>query len=409
MVLERVLVWLCGENYEVLRFHQRDKLPYLFIGFFIVASAGLAGAAAVALLQLLWSVPLAIWIPISLLAALVSMGLDRFLVAALLSRDADASQWVYVAVLSPRALLGVLSAICAATLVVMQFATVDFNRQIVAAQHQNSQAFYASLAKSKLATDISVEQEFVAALNAPDEIIKNLQVQLRIVQGQETYTLQNYYCLLGYGPCAPKGPDLSAAQQAKQVYDVEVNQAGQISSTLSALESKHTIAAAEAKLPAAESQLKSDRAAEATQVSSFQAGNNHPRILARLWAVVQATDRGWAGIVRWVLIALVSIVACLPLVLKRRLTRKPPTQYEMAMSERSNASTGRGVARAERREEGRRPMAWGSDAEAGTATVEEAYRLLAEWVRKIPATRDEVTAIGSRITNVLLRDWQRRR
>jgi hypothetical protein len=408
MILERVLVWLCGENYEVLRFHQRDKVPYLFIGLFIVASAVLAGAAAVALLQLLWSVPLAAWIPIALLAALVSMGLDRFLVAALLSREAT-SRGVYVAVLIPRALLGVISAICAATLVLMQFATFDVNRQIVAAQHQNSQAFYAALSKSKLATDISVEQEFVAALNAHEEQLNNLKVQLQIVQKQETYTLQNYYCLRN-GPCAPRGDDSAVAQTVKQEYDAQVNQASQISSMISSLENKDAAAAGtdEAKLPAVEAQLNSTRAAQAKLIRSFQASNNHPGLLARLLAAYQATDRGWASVARWVFILLLGIIACAPVYLKRRLTLKPETQYEMAMSERSSASRGRGMARAERREEGRRLTARGSDAEAGTATIEEIYRLLAEWVRKLPSTRDEVTAIGSRITNVLLRDWQRR-
>src|ERR1700689_368381 len=108
MTVERALVWLSGEDYDKLRPYPQNEFPYLLIGCGILASAALAGWAAIALLQLLWSVPLAVQIPVALLAALLSAGLDRFLVTALLRRHAG--RGAYATALIFRALLGVVAA-----------------------------------------------------------------------------------------------------------------------------------------------------------------------------------------------------------------------------------------------------------------------------------------------------------
>jgi Domain of unknown function (DUF4407) len=403
MTVERILVWCSGANYGVLQNHLQDELPFLWIGSAVLASAVLAGTAAVALLQLFSGVPLAGQVPLALLAAVVSAGLDRFLVAVLL-RPPRASRGTYVATLIPRALLGAVSAVCVATLIVTHLATLDVDRQIAANQQQNSGAFFAALDKSKLAEDISSEQEFVAALKRPDERVQNLEVQLQYVQLQEKAALGNYYCLRYGGPCTI---DLAAAEQQQQEYKAAVSQASQISSMISSQESKDAAAAgpAQAKLPAAESQLASNRASETKLTTSFLRSNSDPGLLARLRAIAQVSDRGWARVGGLVLLAFFLLVACLPVLLRIRLDRKPLTGYDGSMAvELARKQESRSLIRKEAMLE-----AWRDGGAAARPAIQEIRSLLEQWERSIPATRRDVKHIGARLTNALTRDWKDRR
>lgn len=216
------------------------------------------------------------------------------------------------------------------------------------------------------------------------------------MQTQEQAAYHNYNCLR-YGPCVTG--DASAAGRQRQEYEDTARQASQISSMIASLQSKD--AAAEAKLPAIESQLKSDSAAETRLTRSFQAGNSHPGLLTRLRAVVQVSDRGWARVGALALIIVFVIAACGPALLKYRLNRKPSSQYEKSKPRREQAL-------AESRRSGMVRSPRGGDVEAMPA-IREAYRLLDEWEARPPATRREVNEIGSRLTSVLVRDWEDRR
>ncbi len=395
MVVERVLVWFSGEDYELLQGYPRNQAPYLLIGAAVLASAVLAGTATVALFQLVSSITLAVQVVVGLLVAAASTVFDRFLVTALIVRGTGRGR--YVAALIFRALLGAVSASFAATLIVAQVAPLDVNIQIAAAQLQNRQAFYAALNKSKLAEDITAERELVTALRRPDPRVQNLEGLLKdVVQVQEQAAYYGYNCLrYGTGTC--QTPDPSAAERWLTEYDADVRQAKQISAMILSLET--AAEPAEAKLPTAESQLNSNIAAQEKLIKSFQASNNDPGLPTRLLAVYRATNRAWARVGWWVFIIFFLIVGCVPVVRKWRLTRKPETPYELAREEAQAGS---------RKQGGFQSMPDESDAEPSTAR-EEINRIIAAWDRKIPSTSSEVNGIGSTLTSALMRDWANRR
>jgi hypothetical protein len=431
----RLLIWLSGARPDILRQSPGDHAKYLGIGSAVLITAGIAAMSMTFALHTALKAALVVAIFFALLWGLAIMSIDRWLVASLHRPEGAAKSpgsrinygWItYFLLISVRMALAILFGFVISTPFVLQIFAPEINKQITLIQRNEAASYFAHLKSDPLTKKIAADQANVDALNhtiistggaSPDPYqdptIANLVTQRNQQRKLVTTDYDQWQCqLYGVPASACRSGDGPLAKASHTTYlnaQAQLTQENQQIGTLVAQSIARgqsgrgkAVAAAHSNLPAAERQLRRDKAEQVGLTNSFEHQNaSKAGLLLRLQALGNVTSgNSQLSAARWLLLALFTTIDCLPVLVKTLQNFQSENHYERlaALDEKKRLRVARETAEREERAE-----------IIGTESIiEEAHRLAAEREKYLPAVRQQVISAEQRIAERIVEEWENR-
>jgi hypothetical protein len=357
------LIWLSGARTDLLARSPGDKAKYEGVGATILFTATLAGVSMIFALNTALSVFLALAILAGVAWAMGIMQLDRWLVVSIQRRD-KAWQNLYMAV--PRLMLAVLFGVVISTPLVLQIFRPEIEAKVVEIRQQDADAFRRQQQSGAVGTTVSrlttqrdaLQKIITSGGDVPqnpeaDPRIVGLRSQLKRAQSAAAKAKKDWDCQL-YGPCEPKGNG-PLARADEKTYREAQRQVSAINRQIEDRKSQLTssdersraqrVNDAKAILPQVESQLRTYTDQQKALQKNFEAKNRGSAgLLMQLKALDQvAAQNTTLNTARLLLLLLITIIECLPVLVKLMLTLGPPNSYEKLLAKAEAIETSNAI------------------------------------------------------------------
>ena len=355
--MRRFLIWLSGARSEVLARCPTDRGKYEGIGSAVLITSVMAGISMTFALHTALMVALPVAIGFGLAWSLAIMSLDRWLVTSIQRRE---SAWKNFIPAIPRLVLALLFGLVISTPLVLQIFKPEIDVQIVQIQESQANDFRKDQVNGAVGKEISALQEQNQRLQrvissggddpvdpASDPKVVGLTKQ-RDAQAKTTNTqFKDWQCQL-YGPCKPAGdgPLARAKEKSYRRAQTELNDLNtQIEARkreLTATDSKgrqERVDYARGALPGVQRQLQTLQQQQQARQRAYEASNKASKgLLIRLQALDQvAKKNGTLRSAQILLFLFITVIECLPVIVKLLHTFGPPNSYEkvLALEERA--------------------------------------------------------------------------
>jgi uncharacterized protein DUF4407 len=366
--LSNGLLRLSGARLDILERTPLDRAKFIGIGASLLTSGAAATVSMYYALHIAVQTPPPLAIIFALLWGLTVLALNRWLVISL-PRPERWSQFLYI--IAPRILLSALLATIISVPLLLQIFATEVSAEIPMIQHAQLNSFLVQQRESPLAKKIATDQSLVGKLQASiaaggitdpyaNDIVSNLQAQVRELQNQEVSDYEKWQCELygGGGDCHAGTSSLSGngplTEEDKSIYENDVSQLSLVQSQLSQALKKatqesqanrgSTVATARAELPAAQATLRHDQQVQTTALASFDQSNTGTGLLIELRALSAAssgnTQLAWARVVLFLLFLLID---SMPVIARVLVQLGPPSTYDRMLT--MDESLRRSVAR----------------------------------------------------------------
>lgn len=352
--MKNVLVWLSGADPEILKRATTDRAKYVGIGGAVLTTATLASVSMFFALRM--AVGAAWWaaVLLAMMWFLVILNLDRWLVVSL-TRSQGKILTVLLAL--PRVAMALLFGVIISTPLVLQIFNDEVRVAVDKIHDDDSRKFQQNLDNGPDAQRIRVLEQQEATLlrqrtgdglaNPEDDPeIKQLRAQLPALQKQFNDYDDQAACELTGDRCkgtsgkSGDGPRyqkfVRRRDQAKAQIDQINNRIGTKSGALNQAAAKNKdvlVAQAQQKLPGVQSELKTLRDRQQSDRSAFEKNNkNNTGLLIRLKGLDRASQgESQLQAARFLLFLFITVLECLPIIVKVLSLFGPPTAYDEAV------------------------------------------------------------------------------
>jgi len=351
------LIWLSGADPEILRHAPADRVKYVVIGCAVLTTGVLALVSMFIGLRMAVGAPIWAALPLSALWFLAIVNLDRWLVVSL-QRTGHKRHALGIAL--PRIALALLFGLIISTPLTLQIFAHDVHRAVGRLHAEASRDFQREQATGPDAQRIKVLQQRETTLLAQrdgsglvdtesDPEIKSLRAQLAPLQKDYTDNDARAACELTGDRCdGTKGKSGDGPEYQKYVKRRDAAKA-QIDATnkkiddkakalrAAAVQSKSAVVAqAKQALPGVQSELNTLRQLQRKERADFERANGaNDGLLIRIKGLNRAAQS--EGRVYWariLLFAFITILECLPLIVRGLQWFTPAAAYEDAVRER---------------------------------------------------------------------------
>lgn len=359
--ISRFLIWLSGARPEILELCPTERGKYTGLGSAVLITSVIAGISAAFAVSFALKVPPAAAVAIGIGWGLAIMSLDRLMVVTTQRRK---RLWQTLLPAVIRLGLAVLLGLIISTPFVLQIFRPEIEAKIAEMQQVRADEFQRNLQQGSLTAEITRLEKERADLQriiesggeapsdpASDPKIKALTAQLDKQRGITQEAYQEWQCQLyglyegrkckkGNGPLAQeKEKEYRDSLRAEKDLEKQIEERKQALADNDQRARSERLLSARQRLPDVEEELAALRAQRQAQQRAFAAKNQaSDGLLQRIEALglVSSEDSGMAA-ARWLLLLFITVIECLPVLVKLLLLFGPPDGYEQILAMQQQA------------------------------------------------------------------------